>query len=266
MNAAEKTGVQALSFSPDIPPFDLPSRIDGWSVLLDVDGTLIDLAPTPEAVVIPPTMPRTLRALFDGSGGAISLVTGRTIETIDRLFAPERLPVAGVHGFEIRFGDGSAQVHPAPPALATVRPELARFVEINPGLLLEDKGSALAVHYRSVPDLGATVEGEVRRAVEAAGPGLHVQTGKMVVEVRPAGATKGTAAAAILSQPAFQGRRALAMGDDVTDEAMFEAVNVLGGVTIRIGAADRATAAQYRLPGPQAVRDWLALVAGKAAA
>ncbi len=238
----------------------LPMDLATWSVLLDIDGTLIDIAPTPEGVVVPPAMPGELRRLFAATGGAMSLVTGRAIATVDRMFAPEQLPVAGIHGFEIRFGDGTVQVHPAPPSLALVRPALSRLAGGHPGLLLEDKGSALAVHYRAAPGLGPVVETEVRRAVDAAGPDLHVQSGKMVVEVRPSGATKGTAVAAILARPAFAGRRALAIGDDVTDEAMFAVVNAAGGVSIRVGAPDRPTAAHFRLPDPAAVRAWLTLV------
>ncbi len=245
-----------------LPGFDLPRALDRWAVFLDIDGTLIDIAPTPESVFVPPDLPVRLERLFDRTGGAMSLVTGRSIATVDRLLAPARLPVAGIHGFEIRFGEGDMLLTPPPPALTTLRPLLANFAQSRPGLLLEDKASALAVHYRAVPDAGPEVEAFVRSAVALAGGSeLHVQVGKMVVEVRPATASKGTAVAAMLARPAFTGRRPLALGDDVTDEAMFAVVNAMdGGVTVQVGAGDRPTAARYRISSPGAVRDWLTAV------
>lgn len=235
----------------------LPESTDGWAFFLDIDGTLIDIAPTPDAVIVPPGLPAMLGRLCGQTGGALALLTGRGIATVDRLFAPVRLPIGAIHGTEIRFPDGEIAASPHVPALAGIRRRLTDFVAAHPGALFEDKGSAVAVHFRTDPALQGAVEREVRAAAEAAG-GLVVQPGKMVFEVRPAGASKGHALAAFMAHAAFAARRPLAIGDDVTDESMFAAALRLGGCALRVGAAETDSVATVKFRDPAAVRRWIA--------
>ncbi|MCB1487303.1 MAG: trehalose-phosphatase [Bauldia sp.] len=240
-----------------------PSTTDDWAFFLDIDGTLIDIAPTPDAVVVPAGLPGVLARLRDRTGGALALLTGRGMETVDRLFAPVRLPVGAVHGTELRFPDGRIDVPPVAEALAGIRERLAAFVVAHPGTLLEDKGIAVAVHFRAVPAFHDAVEREVRDAAAAAGDSLAVQPGKAVFEIRPAHADKGHALAAFMQSPGFRGRRPLAVGDDVTDESMFEEAVRRGGRALRVGDARGGSSAQQAFSDPAGVRAWLAELAGQ---
>lgn len=234
----------------------LPTSADGWAFFLDIDGTLIDIAPTPDGVVVPPDLPGVLDGLFARTDGALALLTGRGLDTIDRLFAPTRLPAGAIHGSQIRYPDGTVVVPPPSPALAGIRERLAGFVAAHPGALLEDKGTAVAVHFRSDPALHDAAEAEVREAA-AAGEDLIVQPGKMVFEIRPAQADKGHALATLMTNPAFEGRRPLAIGDDVTDESMFAAAQRLGGDAFRVGTAEKGSIARTAFETPTDVRRWL---------
>jgi trehalose 6-phosphate phosphatase len=242
-------------------PGVLPS-LKGWALFLDFDGTLIDIADSPDAVVVPSDLPRLLQALHEQAGGAVGVVTGRSIDTVDDFLAPLTLPVAGIHGAEMRFADGQIRSASENPALKAIGLDLRALVDENAGLLLEDKGRALAVHYRQKPELGEMVEAHVRgiidRMEEGLGEGLDIQPGKMVVEIRPAGINKGRAVEIFLEQAPFAGRRPLVIGDDWTDEAAFRVANKRGGRSIRVGRDERPTEASEKLSDPQAVRDWLA--------
>ncbi len=241
---------------------DLPSSPDDWAFFLDIDGTLIDIAPTPDGVVVPPDLPDVLDRLRVRTGGAIALLTGRSMETVDRLFAPARLPVGAIHGTQLRFADGEVSIRPPSVALAGIRERLSAFVATRPGTLLEDKGTALAVHYRADPAAHDAVEAEVRDAAAAGGNDLTVQPGKAVFEIRPAHADKGHALATFMESPAFRLKRPLAVGDDVTDESMFAEACRRGGRALRVGVAQAGSNAQEAFTDPQAVRAWLAILAG----
>ncbi len=238
---------------------DLPVSADGWAFFLDVDGTLIDIAVTPEAVVIPPELPGLLMRLSASAGGALALVSGRPIESLDRFFAPARLPAAGIHGAEIRLPDGR-QVMRAAPEVEKVRGEIAAFAARHPELLIEQKSVSITVHYRARPELEPTVAAAMGAIISGV-PGLALQPGKMMLEVRPAGIDKGGALARFMEAPPFAGRRPLAVGDDLTDEHMFQVAVDRGGVAIRVGTDDRQTAAEARFDAPQAVRAWLSNLA-----
>ena len=235
----------------------LPTSPDGFAFFLDVDGTLIEIAPTPDSVVVPPGLPGVLTRLRDATGGALALLTGRDMATVDRLFAPAKLPVGAVHGTMLRFASGETVMPPPDPALAAIRARLAAFVAAHPGALLEEKASAVAVHYRAAPDLHNAVEAAVKRAVGAAGGGLAVQPGKLVFEIRPASADKGRALATFMGHPEFAGRRPLAIGDDLTDESMFVAAVERGGRAMRVGAGPFESIAPTEFGNPEAVRRWL---------
>jgi trehalose 6-phosphate phosphatase len=229
----------------------------GFAVFLDIDGTLIDLAPTPDAVVVPAALIVLLRELAARVDGAIAFVSGRPIAGIDALFQPLQLPAVGVHGVEIRTGDGRMLVdRRLNDHLQRVVPLLERTMAQVPGLQIENKGSAIALHYRSAPDRGREVLQAAEMAVARLGGEFGVLLGKCVVEIRPRHATKGAAIERLMEQPPFQGRTPIFAGDDVTDEDGFAVVNRLGGVSVHIGDST-TTCATCRLADPQQLHDWL---------
>lgn len=241
----------------DLPPPPAPSS--DWAWFLDVDGTLIDIAPTPSAISIPQELPPLLAELSRQHGGALALVSGRSLDNLEELVAPFTPPAAGLHGIERRTAVG-AVVRPHPPAgIDDIRRRLAA-AEHWTGVLLEDKGLTLAVHYRQAPDR----EEECRRlAAEVAAdhPDFAVIHGKMVVEVKPKGWDKGAAVRAFMAEPPFAGRVPVFVGDDVTDEFGFVAANDLGGLSVLVGDL-RDTRARFHLPDIEACRTWLAQAAG----
>jgi trehalose 6-phosphate phosphatase len=237
---------------------ELPHSPNGFAFFFDIDGTLIDIASTPDAITVPEGLPTLLGRLRDRTGGAMALLTGRDIATVDRLFAPARLPAGAIHGAVLRDASGAVIGEAPDPALAGVRSRLAAFVADHPAALLEDKGIAVAVHFRADPSLEPEAEAATREAVAAAGPSLVVQQGKMVFEVRPAAADKGAALSAFMRSPAFVGRRPVAVGDDLTDESMFRASVTLGGLAFRVGgAAEAVSVAEPAFAAPVDVRLWL---------
>jgi trehalose 6-phosphate phosphatase len=242
---------------------ELPADLSDLALFLDVDGTLIDIAPSPDLVVIPPKLVPLLERLSAKLGGAVALVTGREIGVVDTMFAPLKMPVAGVHGAELRLFDGTMKGTPVHPDLARITEELKDFAAGQDGLLVEPKGRAVAIHYRLNPALGEDVEAFVRETVESGAAGLEIQPGKMVVEVRPAKIDKGRAIAVFLETEPYIGRTPLVIGDDWTDEPGFRTANARGGRSIRVGRDKRPTEANESLADPEAVRRWLAAMLGE---
>ncbi len=228
------------------------------ALFLDVDGTLLEIAASPHAVSVPEDLRERLRALLLATGGAVALVSGRAITDLDALFAPLTLPSAGLHGFEHRGAGGTyrRRALPSAAALEAARGAMLDLARRHTGLLVEDKRFALALHYRDAPQLEDPAVAAAREAAARAGGELEVQRGKMVVELRPAGATKAQAVAAFLGEAPFAGRRPLFIGDDLTDEPAFELVNRRRGLSVLVGP-ERATAARARLADVAAVHDWL---------
>jgi trehalose 6-phosphate phosphatase len=229
-------------------------------LFLDVDGTLLALASRPDEVVVPARVVTVLDRLRTVLGGALALVSGRTIRQIDALFHPLELPCAGVHGAERR--DCSGRLHNLAPQaharLDVARSLLSRFVETEPGLLLEDKRTSLAVHFRERPLLAAVVQQRLEEALSRAGAGFRIQEGVFVREIVPAVAHKGDAVDAFLEEPAFAGRSPVFVGDDMTDLDAFAAVERRGGHAIAVGSRIPAS---WRFSDPSAVIDWLELLA-----
>lgn len=243
----------------------LPEPGERWALFLDVDGTLLSIAATPEAVRPEPALFPLLERLRRASGEALALVSGRSLASLDQLFAPLRLAAAGLHGRERRRADGSLVPRPEASALLVrLRPRLAAYVEARPGLLLEDKGGSLALHYRQAPERGAALRRFARRIARIE-PELHLLSGRKVVELQPRGADKGKAIEAFLAEPPFSGRRPVFAGDDTTDEYGFAAVNARGGLSLRVVDAETgrraATAARHSLAGVGALHCWLDAVA-----
>lgn len=235
---------------PSAPPFD-----PNWAWFLDIDGTLLEIADRPEEVRVQPRDLKLLEDLRGAAGGALGLVSGRSLAVLDELFRPLRLPAAGQHGAERRDARGEMhQLWPAP-SLTRVFSRIARFAERHDGLVVEDKGRSVALHYRLAPRLADAAQAAVRQAAQEAGPAVEVQDGKMVFEVKPAGCDKGKAIAAFMREAPFAGRTPVFLGDDETDELGFRVVNRLGGHSIKIGAG--ASAARWRLADPAEARAWL---------
>lgn len=225
------------------------------ALFLDFDGTLADLAPEPQAVRVSPELVPTLRRLCERLDGALAIVSGRPIAEIDRLLAPLRLPAAGVHGAERRHAT-QVEAIAVPPlaALDEVEAVAAAVAARHPGVRVERKAAALALHYRLAPEAEHACLAAMRRAVEDRA-GLGVLVGKCVVEVKPAGVDKGRAIEAFLTRPPFAGRTPVFVGDDVTDEAGFAAAVRAGGHAVKVGAGP--TQAAHRVDSPAALLDGL---------
>ncbi len=237
--------------------FQPPSPRADWAFFLDVDGTLINLADTPQAVCVDAALLDLIGQLYRASGGAVALVSGRMISDLQSRLGALTLPLAGQHGLERRDAAGRLWMHAAPPAAKyAIKESLAPLLARHPGLMLEDKGLTLALHYRLAPKMAANVHRIMHRLVSQIGHGLELQRGKRVVEIKPAGIDKGTAVAEYLAEPPFQGRHAVFIGDDLNDEHGFAEVNRLGGVSIKVGRG--ASCARFRLRDVASVRRWLA--------
>jgi trehalose 6-phosphate phosphatase len=237
-----------------------PDADPAWAWFLDVDGTLIDIAPTPSAVSVPQQLPPLLERLSQCHGGALAVVSGRSLDNLRLLLTPFDPPAAGQHGLECRDALGGVVRVSVPPGLDDIRARLARLVEDAPGLLLEDKGLAVALHFRQAPEREETARRAVATVV-ADHPGYTVLAGKMVFETKPTGVDKGSALRSFMTQAPFAGRIPVFVGDDVTDEYGFMAANQLGGLSVLVGSP-RDTAAQFRLDDMESCRVWLARAAG----
>ena len=234
----------------------LPPVAD-WALFLDVDGTLLEHAARPDAVRVAAAVHRLLEALRLATRGALALISGRAIDDIDVLFAPLRLPVAGQHGAERR--DAAGRLHRHQGATEAVRRAAARlgaFAARHAGLVFEDKGHNLALHYRQAPAAAQAAQAALRAAALELGGDYEVLEGKMVVEIKPAGRDKGRAIDEFMAEPPFAGRTPVFIGDDVTDEFGFGVVNRLGGHSVKVGPG--ASAARHRLADAAAVREQLA--------
>lgn len=226
-----------------------------YAFFFDVDGTLAAIQSRPEAVFIPEQVIAQLQKLSALSQGALALVSGRPIEQLDALAAPWSGPAAGVHGAERRDAEGNLQRISLPVEVEqSLRTELQDAMACWPGTQLEVKGMAFALHYRQAmqheQDVMRLAEQSVKRF-----PGLALQPGKCVVEIKPAGIDKGAAISDFMQQPPFAGRTPVFIGDDLTDEKGFLAVNARQGVSIKVG--EGSTQAHYRLHDVDAVYGWL---------
>ena len=219
----------------------------------------MELEETPADVVVGEPLKALLVRVARRLDGAVALVSGRSIETLDALFAPLVLPAAGLHGVERRSASGERRgANYCEPALAAARAALTAFVESHPGTLLEDKGRALALHFRLAPDFEASARQAIAALVRPLAPAYHVQEGKMVLEIKPHGFTKATAIEELLREAPFAGRTPVVVGDDLTDQVGFRLVEALGGISIAVG---HRVQGQWRFDNPAAVRHWLASIA-----
>ncbi len=227
-----------------------------WALFLDVDGTILHLRDTPDSVSASGALLDLLEAISSRLDGAVALVSGRRIDNLDALFAPHRLPTAGLHGLERRDASGAVHRIPAPEALDALRPPLLKLAGSSTKVILEDKGHALAVHYRLAPDMAEEIKDRVEELARPYAADLHVMHGKMVCEIKPWQADKGSAIRDFMAEVPFKGRVPVFVGDDTTDEDGFAYVNELGGHSVRVGVGE-STAARHTLAGVDEVISWL---------
>jgi len=233
-----------------------PRSTDSWAFFLDIDGTLLEHADRPDAVRADPAVLQLLAGLRAAAGGALALISGRPVADIDALFAPLRFPAAGLHGVERRDALGRLHGHALPEKpLRRAAARLAAFAARHHGLLFEDKGLNLALHYRQAPQLEEAAHGIAAAVVAELGEGIEIQRGKMVIEIKPGGRDKGTAIEEFMAEVPFVGRLPVFVGDDTSDEYGFGNVNRIGGHSIKVGPGP--SIARWRLADAAAVREWL---------
>jgi trehalose 6-phosphate phosphatase len=245
----DKMATEAAADGEPVTRPELPG-LGELAILLDIDGTLIELAPTPRAIVMPEGLVATLNGLLQGTSGALALVSGRSLVDIDWIFAPEKFPAVGGHGAEMRLSADIAAVDVHAPAMEKeLRRRLAAVAEIDPNILVEDKGYSLALHYRLAPHAEKAIHTEVARIrAELSSAPLQVLPGKSVLEIKHAGFTKATGVRELMNRAPFKGRRPLFIGDDVTDESVFDIMPDFSGFSFSVGRRARAVSGHFDAP------------------
>lgn len=243
----------------ETPQVELP--LDEISLFVDADGTLLDISLRPEYAQASRALLTVLHDLYYALGGALAIVSGRRIEDIDRLFAPLRLPASGIHGAQMRIAaDGDIIDGGAPDISAHFASLVTAVAARHPGAFVEDKGKALAVHWRAAPRAEQPLRTELAEIVESFAPQLAILSGHCVYEIKSAGATKGDAVRAFMALPPFAGRSPIFVGDDITDIAGIAAAKALGGRAFSVGQTLEGADAVFA--SPQDVRAWLGRLVG----
>jgi trehalose 6-phosphate phosphatase len=239
------------------PALSLPADLKRTAILLDVDGTILDLAPTPREVFVPHALRDTLARLRERTAGGLAFVSGRPVNELDLIFSPLQLPAIGGHGAEIRIASGKMAASPRLPLLdPDVKRQFAAIAEAGPGIILEDKGYSLALHYRLAPDKERLVrESAAKICAALAGTKIELLEGKLVVEIKQSGVTKATAVRELMSYKPFAGRRPIFIGDDVTDFSVFVIIPDYDGISIGVGR--KAPGIDFCFEKPADVRRWL---------
>jgi trehalose 6-phosphate phosphatase len=235
-----------------------------WALFIDIDGTLLDVAPRPDAAVVPAGLVQTLTRLLKRFGGAVALVTGRRVADADRFFAPLRLVTSGVHGAEVRTQPGGETVMLAAPVPSAVLQAVHDIAARSPGILIEEKGPVVAVHYRNAPQLGPAIERDLAGIARRWGS-FAVRPGRRVLELVPKAYSKGTGLGSLMQLPAFNGRRPLMIGDDHGDEPAMRQAQRLGGLGLKV-AGEHFERSDADFDGPASVRSWLSSLADAAPA
>ena len=238
-------------------PASLVPHLSGTAILLDIDGTLLDLMPTPREVWVPPGLSKTLNRLLQRTNGALALVSGRSINDIDLIFAPDVFPAVGGHGAEMRLElDSESVAAHAPPMDKELKRRLAAIAKLSPGILLEDKGYSLALHYRLAPHAEKAIYAAVSliRADLPNAP-IEVLPGKCVCEIKHSGFTKASGVRELMTREPFKGRRPFFIGDDVTDETVFAIMPDYDGLAFSVGRRARGVAGHF--DSPDDVREFL---------
>ncbi len=251
---------QLLKDWPDSPALVVGTIVPGLedcALLLDIDGTLLELAPTPSDVWVPPGLRETIRGLSKRTSGALALVSGRAIDDIDMIFAPAQFPAVGGHGAEMRIAGGGPVVpSKIQPIDSDLKRRFAKIADLSPGILLEDKGYSIALHFRLAPQAERAIYDAVSiiRADLPEAP-IEVLPGKSVCEIKPAGFSKATGVRELMTLPPFKGKTPVFLGDDVTDESVFAIMPDLRGLSFSVGRRAKGVAGYF--DDPQHVRSWL---------
>jgi trehalose 6-phosphate phosphatase len=238
----------------------LRTNADDWAMFIDIDGTLLEMAPRPDAVIVPTGLVSMLGMLAETFGGALALSTGRSVAEADRLLTPLKLVTSGVHGTEVRLSQDGAAAMLMPPVSAALLEEVMDVAQLSSEIIVETKGAGVAVHYRQVPELRPTLEIELGKIADRRDT-IVLRPGRRVLEIIPKGYTKGAGLAWLMRRPPFEGRRPIMIGDDYGDESALSMAQSLGGIGLRV-------AGEYFAPevsdftGVAATRAWLAAVAG----
>jgi trehalose 6-phosphate phosphatase len=243
--------MSAASHSQAPPPHDW--RFAGTALLLDVDGTLLDIAPTPDTVVVAPGLLDDLRRLRDRLGGALAVVTGRPVEQVDALLGDAPHAVAGEHGGALRLSPGGViERPPLPEPEPDWLAQAERLAAAHPGALLERKRRGFVLHYRGAPSAGPALGEALAALLDGASDRFQLMAAHMAWEAKPRGADKGTAVATLMRHAPFAGRRPIFIGDDVTDEDGMRVARAAGGAGLRVDEVFGDAAG---------VRGWLARLA-----
>jgi trehalose 6-phosphate phosphatase len=233
-----------------------------FALYLDVDGTLLDIAITPDQVLVPEGLVELLVRLSKGLDGALAVITGRQLAEIDTLLAPAKFVGAGVHGAELRVEAGGPVARVASALPQSLVDDLMRRVHTLPGIMAEMKGPGLAVHYRLAPHLKSVVHTELRALLTPYGNSLVICPGRKLFEILPAGHSKGTALHTFAELPEFSGRKPIAIGDDMGDVPAIAMAQRLGGVGLRVGG-EHFGRRDVEFPGPSSVIAWLQVLADR---
>ena len=264
MPLRESMAEQDIARDDDAPPETVPvprsliPHLSQTAVLLDIDGTLLDLMPTPREVWVPPGLAETLSRLMVKTSGALALVSGRSLNDIDLIFAPDHFPAVGGHGAEMRIDPDSDSVAAhAPPMDKELKRRLAAIAKLSPGILLEDKGYSLALHYRLAPHAEQAIY-EAVSLIRADLPNapIEVLPGKCVCEIKHSGFSKASGVRELMMREPFKGRRPFFIGDDVTDETVFAIMPDLDGLSFSVGRRAQGVAGHFDAPSD--VREFLA--------
>jgi len=260
---AEKPSTRERTMPNETPetvpvPHALVPHLNETAILLDIDGTLLELMPTPREVWVPPGLTATLKGLVEQTSGALALVSGRSLNDIDLIFAPDVFRAVGGHGAEMRLDvDSEADAAHAPPMDKELKRRLAAIAKLSPGILLEDKGYSLALHYRLAPHAEKAIYESVSliRADLPNAP-IEILPGKFVCEIKHSGFTKASGVRELMTHEPFKGRRPIFIGDDVTDETVFAIMPDFNGLSFSVGR--RAIGVDGHFDSPSDVREFLA--------
>jgi trehalose 6-phosphate phosphatase len=232
------------------------------ALLLDIDGTILDLAPAPQEVWVPAELRNTLSRLEDLTGGALALVSGRSLHDIDLIFSPLQLAAVGGHGAELRVTRGGEAVTRARELNPALKRKLATLTELGPGILVEDKGYSLALHHRLAPDQGDALRAAIQNICATVPRGtVEILPGKLVFEIKMAGINKAGAVRELMEYPPFKGRKPIFIGDDTTDEPVFPILSQFGGLGFSVGRVVADVSGHFEKP--ESVRAWLSCIANK---
>ncbi len=257
MNVQNQAGI--VHAKMEVATTSLASDLRECAILLDIDGTIVDIAPTPRAAWVPPALRQTLARLQELTGGALALVSGRLINDIDLMFAPLQLAAIGGHGAEIRPMPGTDPQKRAASLSPELKRALATLTRLGPGILVEDKGYSLALHYRLAPGLGPALHSGIARICAELPVGtVNILPGKAVFEVKPALVSKAVAVRELMKYPPFTHRHPIFIGDDVTDEPVFGIIPDFGGLGFSVGRVVPGVAGHF--DRPEDVRSWLARI------